>query len=124
MQKYFEIPKNDVQSKAENTWLENCQNNSIPFIILKSRTKLANVRWDYITYPLELYRIFDILDGKLRDKIIEIFHKYENSRSEYYISDSQVCFENIETPKAKLAAEELYDLIADYVERNGKSHHA
>lgn len=124
MQKYFELPKNDVQSKAQNAWFEICRNNSIPFIILKSRTKLADVHWDYIAYPTEVDKIFNVLDGQLRDKAITIFKKYADSRSEYQASDLLVDFKNLEIPKAKFAAEELYDLIADYVERNGKNHHA
>lgn len=124
MQKYFELPKNDLQSKAENAWFEICRNNSIPFIILRSRTKLADVQWDYITYPTEVDKVLNTLDGQLRDKAIAIFKKYADSRSEYQASDLVVCFKNLEIPKAKLAAEELYDLIADYVERNGGSHHA
>lgn len=124
MQKYFEVPKNDVQSKAENAWFETCRNNSIPFIILKSRTKFADVHWDHITYPPEFDKIFNVLDGQLRDAAIVIFKKYADLRSEYQANDLLISFRNLEILKAKITAEELYDLIAGYVKTNEKIHHA
>ncbi|MCC4118796.1 hypothetical protein LLG90_25925 [Aromatoleum toluclasticum] len=124
MKKYVEIPKNDVDSKVENAWFGTCRKNNIPFITLKSRTKLADVHWDYISYPTEVDRILKGLDGQLRDGAIAIFKKYADSRSEYTANDLLVWFKNLEIPKAKLAAEELYDLVAGYVERNRKSNQA
>lgn len=121
MEKYFELPKNDVQSRAQNEWFKICRNNVIPFIVLRSRTKFADVSWDYITYSPEIEKILNALNGQLRDGAIAIFNKYANSRSKYQANDLIVSFENIEIPKAKLAAEELYDLIADYVERSHRA---
>lgn len=117
MQKYAEVPKNDVKSKTENAWLEVCRKNNTPFITLKSRTKLADVHWDYIAYPPEVDKVLEALDGQLRDRAIAIFKKYANSRSEFRASDQLIWFKNIEIPKAKLAAEELYDIIADYIDK-------
>lgn len=124
MQKYVELPKNDLNAKAENAWFEVCRKNSIPFITLKNRTKFAEVHWDHITYSPEVDKVLNAFDGQLRDGAILIFKKYANSKSEYEASDLLVWFKNLEIPKAKLAAEELYDLIAGYIERNSKIHHA
>lgn len=124
MQKYVEVPKNDLEAKAENTWFEICRKNSIPFITLKGRTKFADVHWDHISYSPEVDRILNALNGQLRDGAIAIFKKYANSRSKYEANDLLVWFRNLEIPKAKTAAEELYDLITGYVERNSKIQHA
>lgn len=124
MQKYVEVPRNDVNSKAENAWFEICRKNRIPFITLTSRTKLADVHWDHIAYPTDVDRVLNALDGQLRDGAIAIFNRYADSRSEYEANDFLVWFKNLEIPKAKLAADELYDLIASYIGRNSKINHA
>lgn len=118
MQKYFELPKNDVQSEANNAWLKYCREQNIPFIILKCRSKLADVEWDHIAYPQEFDQYFKNLNGELRDKAILIFKKYADQRSEYQASDLLVSFKNLEIAKAKLAANELYDLVGQFAKKN------
>lgn len=124
MQKYVAVPKNDVKAKAENAWFEICRKNRIPFITLKNRTKFADVHWDYIAYSTEVDKIFNAANGQLRDGAIAIFKKYANSKSKYEANDFIVWFKNLEIPKAKLAAEELYDFIVAYLESNGNIQHA
>lgn len=123
MQKYVELAKNDLQAKAENAWFETCRKNNIPFITLKIRTKFADVHWDYIAYSSEVDQILNSGNGQVRDGAIAIFKKYANSRSEYEANDLIVSFKNLDIPKAKFAAEELYDFVAAYIESNGKIHH-
>ena len=123
MQKYVEVQRKDLKAKAENAWFEICRKNSIPFITLKSRTKFADVHWDYIAYSPEVDKFLNAGNGQLRDGAIEIFRKYANPKSEYEANDLIVWFKNIEIPKAKLAAEELYDFISAYLESNGNIHH-
>lgn len=77
MRKYFELPKNDVQSEANNAWFEYCRTQAIPFITLRCRTKLADVEWDYIAYPPEIDNAFKNLDGELRDKAILILRNMQ-----------------------------------------------
>lgn len=117
MQKYFELPKNDPQSKANNDWFEYCRKHAIPFIILRCRTTLADVEWDYIAYSTEFDDAFKNLNGELRDKAILLFKKYADHRSEYQASDLLISFKKIEISKAKSAANELYDLIIHYSKR-------
>lgn len=92
-----------------------------PFITLKSRTKLADVHWDYITYPTDVDDILNDLKGKLRDDALEIFRKYADKRSEYRGNDHLVWFKDLEIEKAKLAAEELYDLVVSYIDGHKKA---
>jgi hypothetical protein len=120
MQKYVEVPKNDVKSKVENAWFENCRESNVPFITLKIITKFADVHWDYIAYQPEVDKILNSLDGQLRDGAITIFKKYANSRSEYKANDLLVLFKGIDIPKARLAAEELYDLVVCCIEGDRK----
>lgn len=123
MQKYVEVSKRDLKSKAENAWFETCRDNSIPFIKLKNKTKFSNVYWDYIAYSPEVDKVLNAANGQLRDGAIVIFKKYANSKSGYEANDLIVSFKNLENSKAKHAAEDLYDLIAAYLESNGSIHH-
>lgn len=116
MKKYAEIPKNDVDTKVEKSWFKTCRANNTPFITVKARTKFADVHWNYITYPTEIDKVFDELGTKLRDEAIAIFMKYADKQSEYSVSGRLVWFKNLEISKAKLAAAELHDLIAQHVE--------
>lgn len=116
MNKFFEIPKNDPKAIAENSWFQICRKEKIPFIIIKSRKKYADVHWDYITYPNEVDKILNNRAIELRDAAIEIFKKHANERSKYSASNLLVSYENLEIPQAKLAAEELYDLIVSHVD--------
>jgi len=92
----------------------------VPFITLKIITKFADVHWDYIAYQPEVDKILNSLDGQLRDGAITIFKKYANSRSEYKANDLLVLFKGIDIPKARLAAEELYDLVVCCIEGDRK----
>jgi hypothetical protein len=118
MKKYVEIPNRDKSTEAENTWFFKCESNKTPFITLKRRTKFADVDWDYITYPKEVHYILDELGTQLRDEAIEIFHKYRNKKSKYRANGVLVSYRNLELSNARLAAEELYDLIVSQIGTN------
>ena len=116
MNKYVEIPKNDINSNAENAWFKTCKENNIPYITLSIRTKFADVHWDYITYPMEVDEILEQLGDSLTNKVIEIFNEYANEKSKYSVNNHLVWFKNLEIEQAKLAAADLHNLIAESVE--------
>lgn len=122
MKKYAEIPKNDVGAKVENAWFESCREREVPFITVKSRTKLADVHWDYIAFPAEVDKALEILGTKLRDDAIAIFKKYANKRSQYTANGHLVWYKNLEIQQAKFAAEELYDLIVAHINGANQAH--
>ncbi|WP_421722005.1 hypothetical protein [Alloalcanivorax xenomutans] len=118
MDKFVEIPRTDVSAERENAWFERCESNQIPFITVKTRTKYADVHWDYIAYSKEVDEVLGGLGTRLRDNAIDIFKKYANANSRYAASGHLVWFKNLEIESARLAASELYDLIAESVNRS------
>jgi len=124
VKKFEEVPKNDVNHRVENAWYEFCRERKVPCITVKSRTKLADVHWDYIAYPAGVDEILDSLGNQLRDSAIAIFMKYADQRSEYTASGCLVWYKNLEISQAKLAAAELYDLIVGYVDGAHKQNRA
>lgn len=115
MQKFIEIPRKDKGHEKENFGFEKCQREKIPFITIKTRTKLANVHWDYITYPNEVDLHLETHREDTTQRAIEIFKKYSDKRSEYQVSSGLVYFNDLETQKARFAAAELYELVAETV---------
>ncbi len=123
MQKYVDVPRNDMNAEVKNSWFQICRNKSIPFITLKSRAKFADLCWDYITYSPEVEEVLNSSNGQIRDGAIVIFKRYANKKSKYVASDLIVEFKNIDISKARLAAEDLYDFIAAYLEINSSTRH-
>lgn len=117
MQKYVELPRNDVGSEKENDWFRHCESAQIPFITVKPRSTYADVNWDYITYSKEVDDILEKLGTTLRNDAIEIFKQYANAKSRYTASGHLIWFKNLELDSARLVASELYDLIVDSVSR-------
>lgn len=115
MQKFVGIPKKNKGHEKENLWFEKCQREKTPFITIKTRTKLADVHWDYITYPTEVDLHLQANEEDITQRAIEIFKKHANKRSEYQVSSGLVYFNDLETQKARLAAAELYDLVTETV---------
>lgn len=123
VKKYAEIPNNDVGANVENAWFESCREREVPFITVKSRTKLADVHWDYIAFPTEVDKTLESLGTKLRDDAIAIFKKYANKRSQYTANGHLVWYKNLEIQQAKCAAEDLYDLIVAYIHGANQAYH-
>lgn len=115
MSKYIEIPRNELGFERENDWVRHCESAQIPFITIKLRSTYADVHWDYITYSKEVDDILESLGNTLRDDAIEIFKKYANAKSRYTASRHLIWFKNLEVDSARLAASELYDVIAGAV---------
>ncbi|MDX5993494.1 hypothetical protein [Ectopseudomonas alcaliphila] len=115
MQKFVEILRKDKGHEKENLWFEKCRREKAPFITLKTRTKFADVHWDYITYPNEVDQHLATHKESTTKKAIEIFMRHANEKSEYQVSSGLVYFNNLEIQNAKIAAEELYDLVVDTV---------
>jgi hypothetical protein len=118
MHKFVEIPRNDVSAEKENAWFDRCVTSQIPFIKVKTRSKYADIHWDYITYSKEVDEVLEDLGARLRDSAIDIFKQYANENSRYTASGHLVWFKNLEIESARLAASELYDLIVDSVNRS------
>lgn len=116
MKKFVEIDGKDIEYKIENAWYQQCDKKQVPFIKINSRTKFADVHWDYITYNPELDNLISETADKFTQAATEIFNRHANHKSSYKLNGSLVWFYDLEIPKARLAASELYDLVASCLE--------
>ncbi|MCK7546318.1 hypothetical protein MLC59_19370 [Marinobacter bryozoorum] len=118
MEKYVELSDTSSDFAKENVWLEHCELKQIPFITVKTRSKYADVHWDYITYSNEVDEILESIGTTLRDSAVEIFNQYASKKSRYTASGHLVWFKNLEIEQAREAASDLYDLVVRSIERN------
>ena len=116
MIKFVEIPRKEKGYEKENDWHKHCLYKQIPFITVKTRTKLADVHWDYITYntPQTDQKLSE-LSFIIEKGALDIFKKYANDASSQRINCHLIYFYNLNIPHARLAADELYDFLVSLV---------
>lgn len=109
MHKFCKAKPND--SATINSWFSYCKLEKIPFVVIKYRSKLANIEWDYISFPKEFDRILKEKDKDIVDGLIEIFKKYANKKSKYTVSSLTCFFYDMPIEHAEIVAKEIYDFI-------------
>ena len=96
-----------------NAWYSHCQAHRLPYITITTRTKYANVEWDYINLPMEIDAVISTNENRLLDGFKRIYLKYANPKSVGRLSNHVPQFINIEIDKAELLASDLYDFITE-----------
>lgn len=111
MEAFVEIAGADTEHKNENLWFDECQQKQIPFIKIVSRTKFADVHWDYITYDAKLDSSICKHDEAFVNNTLQIYRTYANKESSYKILSTVIWLYNLEVQQARFAAKELFDCI-------------
>ena len=110
MNKFIEIePSDDIAKK--NQWLVDCRQKNMPYVVVNLRGKTAEVEWDYISYPMGAEKQFEQKESCLRAECQKIYDKYSTKGSTFSISASVVNFSGFSIQDAKVAAEEIFDLV-------------
>jgi hypothetical protein len=120
MKKYQEHSGRKLDREAERAWYIQCRENQIPFVVVKSRTALADVHWDYFSYSNEL-------DKKIRGRSKEICQFAEDLFLEYRVNSARkatrsicanvISIKNLAISDARAAAERLYDFLGGILKR-------
>lgn len=113
--KFIEINDSD-DAQAKNDWLNYCRSMKIPYIVIVSRGRRANIFWDYISYPMGIEMAFDKNEDYIKEKLKEIYFKYANKQADYLISASSLNFNKFSIENAREAALEIYDFINNFME--------
>jgi len=96
-----------------NAWFRLCQINGTPYVIIKTRMKYADVRWDHINFLPEIDNYIDKIGQSFVDGFILIFKKYANKKSEYIVGGRVAEFKNIDIELVESMASEIYDYILE-----------
>lgn len=111
MEKFVEITKKDKGFDKENSWYRTCERQRIPFITIKARSKLANVQWDYMTYPPSIDNALFAQHENIKAKVSAIYNRYASKDTWLDAGPGVISFANFEISHAREIASELYDII-------------
>ena len=118
MNKFIEIkPSDDIEKK--NQWKADCEKRNVPYVVVNLRGSTAEMEWDYISYPMGFEKIFEEVESCLKNECKKIYEKYSNKGSTFSISASVVNFSGLSIQDAKVAAEEVFDLIEKLINSKG-----
>ena len=110
MGKFIETRAGDENS-TKNDGLEHCRKRNIPDVVVDFGRNAACVEWDYISYPMGTEALLEAKENFLKTELGRIYDKYCTEKSEFSFSVSVAKILNLSIQNAKVAAEEIYDLI-------------
>lgn len=111
MEKFVEITKKDKGFDKENSWYRVCKRQGIPFITIKARSKLANVQWDYMSYPPSIDKALFAQHENIKTQVSAIYDRYASNDTWLGAGHGVISFGNLEIANAREVASELYDII-------------
>ncbi len=105
----------------QSDWFHACRETKKPYVVVRTSEKTADVMWDYVTLPPCFDQILMSNAKLLKEQVIAIFQKHSSVESSVRAKPTIVFFHNLTITKAKLAANELYNLIESVVENPAQS---
>lgn len=113
MEKFVEISRKDKGFEKENSWYKFCEKQRIPFITIKARSKLADVQWDYISYPPSIDKALFSQHDRIKAKVSAIYDRYASKDTWFGAGPGVISFGNLDIDNAREVASELYDIIVE-----------
>ena len=105
----------------QSDWFHACCESGKPYVVVRTAERTADVMWDYVTLPPSYDQILRANATVLKEQAIAIFQKHASIESSVRAKPTLVFFDNLSISKAKLAANELYELIESLVEDPAQS---
>ena len=113
VESYDTVPQSD--------WFHACCESRKPYVVVRTGERTADVMWDYVTLPPSYDQTLRANATVLREQAIVIFQKHASIESSVRAKPTLVFFDNLSISRAKLAANELYELIESVVENPAQS---
>ena len=110
-EQFVEITHKDKDTKRENAWFKHCQKHMLPFITVRARGKLANVQWDYISFPPSIDSELFAAEAQIHRAVNQIYVAHRTERSSASLGPGVITLYNLGTAEAREAAGLLYDII-------------
>lgn len=115
--KYLEITA-DEGSGRKNEWFEYCRQQRMPYITVVVDSGVADVAWDYISYPIDSEKLFNENCGDICQSLMVIYEKFSTENTQYKISSTDAEFKDVSIDCARRAAVEIYELIDGFFKMN------
>ena len=113
MEKFVEITRKDKGFDKENSWYRFCEKQRIPFITIKVRSKLADVQWDYMPYPLSIDKALFAQHERIETQMSAIYERYASKDTWFGAGPGVISFGNLDVDNAREVASGLYDIIVE-----------
>jgi len=97
--------------KKVNEWYEHCKKVKLPYIVIETRIKYADINFDYISLPPQYEKYMEKDLELINEKAVQIFNNYANKKSKYRIGGLLIDFENVPIEYAEDAARDLFNLV-------------
>lgn len=101
-----------------NTWLRQCQKSGTPYITIKTKTKFADVNWDYINLSHEAEECLRNNSKEIKNGLVSFYHKFANEQSSYSINEFTAEYKKIEIGNAEKLASEVFEFICKFLPKN------
>lgn len=111
MEKFVEITRKDKGFDKENSWYGFCEKQRIPFITIKSRSKLADVQWDYMSYPPSIDKALFDQHEHIKTQMSAIYDRYASKDTWFGTGPGVISFGSLDLDSAREVASVLYDII-------------
>jgi hypothetical protein len=105
----------------QSDWFHACREARKPYVVVRTSENTADVMWDYVTLPPSYDKVLMDNEKLLKEQAIAIFQKHASIHSSVRAKPTVIFFDNLSISKAKLAANELYQLIESLVENPAQS---
>lgn len=123
--KFVEITYKDKDHARENAWFHHCEKYKIPFITIFLHGKLADVRWDYVSFPPDVDHELFLLKSNLYQAAIQICAAHGTKHSSVRYSPGVITLHKLSSSAAQAAASRLYgvvqQVVAPLIRREGAS---
>ncbi|MEA3276355.1 MAG: hypothetical protein U9Q81_13915 [Pseudomonadota bacterium] len=100
----------------QSDWFHYCRETRKPYVVVRTAEQSADVMWDYVTLPPSYDKVLFENGKQIQERAISIFEKHASKESSVRVTSTVVFFDNLSIDRAKLAANELFALIASFFE--------
>jgi len=112
MNKNYVVRKhNNGDYNEANNWFNKCKELHIPYIIVTTRLKYADVEFDHYTMPKGYDKLLVIENENITKQNLEMLKKYGTKKSVIESSTFIIRFRNIPIENAEQLASNLYKII-------------
>ena len=109
--KYVLKKERDKNFDEINKWYKECERLHTPYIVIKTRTKYANIDFDHFSMPKSYDKLLISNHEMIDEVVFKLIKKYGIKKSKFVTNSFIISFFNIPIENAEKLAKELYDFI-------------
>ena len=93
-----------------------CEKHKSPFVVVRRGNKWSTIEWDCMSLPCTWDGFIDANEAAINNRVLGIFQRYATKKKSHYDFTAFVgSIENIDVELADRVAEEIFDVINEYL---------